>query len=161
MTGWRIGFAVGPEELVKRITTFQGHLTSNTSSISQWATVGALKESQAEVEKMRKIFERRRNLILKLLDQMPLISYIPPDGAFYVFINIKKCLGLSFRNNTILDDVVFCEVLLDEKNIALVPGSAFLQPGYCRISYSVSGSDIQEGMSRLAEFLSELKDLDT
>lgn len=158
MTGWRLGFALGPEELIKNIVAFQSHLTSNTSTISQWAALGALLEAQPEVECMRKNFERRRKLILTLLDKMPLISYTPPDGAFYVFVNIKECLGMKFNGRVINDDKEFCEMVLDSENIALVPGTAFLMPGFIRIAYSVSDENIQEGMLRLANFLSELKD---
>ena len=156
MTGWRLGFALGPKELMEKIVSFQSHLTSNTSTISQWAALGALKEAQSDVEWMRQNFERRRLLILGLLDEMPLISYTPPDGAFYVFVNIKKCLGMKFKDVKITDDIAFCEILLDSKNIALVPGTAFLMPGFFRIAYSVSDENIIEGMSRLKEFLSEM-----
>jgi len=156
MTGWRLGFALGPEELVKKVVAFQSHLTSNTSSISQWAAVGAINEAQSDVERMRDEFEERRTLIMSLLDGMPLISYIVPDGAFYVFVNIEKCIGMKSGDSVITDDIAFCELLLDTRDIAMVPGTAFLQPGFIRIAYSVSDKDIKEGMSRLKDFLTEL-----
>lgn len=157
MTGWRLGFALGPEELISEIVAFQSHLTSNTSTISQWAALGAIKEAQADVEWMKTNFERRRDLILGLLDRMPLINYTPPNGAFYVFINIKQCLGMKFGDKEINDDIAFCEALLDSRDIALVPGTAFLMPGFVRIAYSVSDENINEGMARLESFLRELK----
>ena len=150
MTGWRLGYALGPEPLIKAMTSMQGHLTSNTSSISQWAATGALKESEDDVEAMRKVFEKRRALTLKLLSEIPGITFVEPEGAFYVFIDISSFLGTDKRW---ADDVAFSEALLQDKGLGVVPGSAFLSPGRIRISYSCADDQIVEGVKRLKEFL--------
>jgi aspartate aminotransferase len=149
MTGWRIGYALGPAELIRAVSDIQGHITSGAASISQWASVGAILESQKDCEKMRQGFEVRRDLILELLDRIPGIRFYRPAGAFYVFVDIRDVIGSSPE----ADDVAFCLELLEEKNVGVVPGSAFLCPGYLRISYSCSENDIREGVKRFAEFV--------
>ena len=155
MTGWRIGYALGPGKLIKAISDFQGHLTSGTSTISQWASVGALVKSQEYCETMRKGFFERRNLIVDLLSQIEYVNCVKPQGAFYVFVDISSCLK---RENGIYleNDVAFCEGLLERKNVAMVPGTAFLSPGFVRISYSCSKEDICEGVKRFIEYLEEI-----
>jgi len=155
MTGWRIGYALGPAKLIKAISDFQGHLTSGTSSISQWASVGALQKSQKKCEEMRAGFHKRRDLIVKLLSEIGGISFLVPQGAFYVFINISSFLGENARPR-FKDDVSFCEEFLEKKNVSLVPGTAFLSPGFVRISYSCSEEEICEGVRRFGEFLEEI-----
>ncbi|MCR4817716.1 MAG: pyridoxal phosphate-dependent aminotransferase [Fretibacterium sp.] len=150
MTGWRLGYALGPEKLIKAMTSMQGHITSNTSSISQWAAMGALKESEEDVERMRKVFEQRRALVLRLLADIPGLSVLEPSGAFYVFMDLSAFLGEGKKWAT---DVDFCEAILKEKALGLVPGTAFLSPGHVRLSYSCSEEQIVEGVRRLKEFL--------
>ena len=153
MTGWRLGYALGPEELIRGMTSMQGHITSNTSSISQWAAVGVLNESEGDVEEMRKAFEKRRALTLKLLKEIPGISFTEPQGAFYVFIDISSFLG---KGRAYASDPEFCEGILKEKGLGVVPGTAFLNPGYIRISYSCSDEQIVDGLARLKDFLASL-----
>jgi len=155
MTGWRIGFGLGPRALIKAIADFQGHLTSGTGTISQWASVGALQEAQADCERMREGFRARRALVLELLAALPGVRVPPPQGAFYVFLDVSAFLGGQGPHRP-KDDVAFCEALLAEKNVALVPGTAFLQPGWVRLSYSCSEEHIREGVRRLGEFLAEI-----
>ena len=150
MTGWRLGYALGPEALIRAMGSMQGHITSGASSISQWAAVGALTESEEDVEAMRRAFEKRRSLTVKLLSDIPGVSFTEPRGAFYVFLNISGFLG---EGKKYADDVAFCEAVLQDKGLGLVPGTAFLCPGYVRISYSCSEEEIVEGIRRLAEFL--------
>ena len=150
MTGWRLGYALGPEKLIKAMTSMQGHITSNTSSISQWAAMGALKEAEEDVERMRKVFEQRRALVLKLLAEIPGLSVLEPKGAFYVFMDLSAFLGEGKRW---ANDVDFCEAILKEKALGLVPGTAFLSPGHVRLSYSCAEEQIIEGVKRLKEFL--------
>ena len=150
MTGWRLGYALGPEKLIRAMTSLQGHITSNTSSISQWAAMGTLKESEEDVERMRKVFEQRRALVLKLLAEIPGLSVLEPRGAFYVFMDLSAFLGEGKRW---ANDVEFCEAILKEKALGLVPGTAFLSPGHVRLSYSCSDDQIVEGVKRLKEFL--------
>ncbi|WP_415536151.1 pyridoxal phosphate-dependent aminotransferase [Dehalobacter sp. 4CP] len=157
MTGWRIGYSIAPLELSSKINSFQSHLTSNACSIAQWAAVGAMRESGEDLLRMKAAFSDRRDLICGLLRKMPHISFPEPEGAFYVFLNIKNCIGMSFEGQKIKDDIGFCNRLLDSELVAVVPGSAFLAPGYLRISYASSSEQITEGMRRLHRFLDKLK----
>lgn len=157
MTGWRIGYALGPSSIMGYLGDFQGHLTSNACSVAQWASVGALKEAEQDVQKMHAAFEKRRNLIVELMKDMPYISFTEPNGAFYVWFSVEKVLGKSWNGQVITDDVALCKMLLESKYVALVPGSAFMADGNVRISYSNSEEEIREGMRRFREFLEELK----
>ena len=148
MTGWRVGWALGPKEIISKINSLQGHLTSNACAVAQWAALGALQGAEEDVEKMRLAFAERRETIMKLISDMPYLKITEPDGAFYAFVNIKDC--------PVPDDMEFCARLLEEKYIAAVPGTAFFAPGYIRISYASSMENIVEGMKRLKEFLESL-----
>ena len=148
MTGWRIGYALGPKPLIAKMNTLQTHLTSNASSIAQWAAWGAVKDADPDVEKMREAFEERRGVILGLVRDMPYVKVRDPEGAFYIFIDV--------RESPIPDDMKFCEKLLEEKFVAAVPGAAFYAPGFVRFSYACSMDNICEGMQRLKEFLKAL-----
>lgn len=148
MTGWRIGYALGPKELISKIDSIQGHLTSNASSIAQWASVGAINEAEEDVERCRGIFEKRRDIIYGLISEIPGLKLSKPNGAFYAFFDV--------RGTKIPDDVEFCTRLLEEKYVAAVPGAAFLAPGFIRMSYACSEDDIREGMKRLREFVTSL-----
>ena len=148
MTGWRIGYALAPKPLIAKMNTLQTHLTSNASSIAQWAAWGAVKDADPDVEKMREAFEERRGVILGLVRDMPYVKVRDPEGAFYIFIDV--------RESPIPDDIKFCERLLEEKFVAAVPGAAFFAPGFVRFSYACSMENIREGMGRLKEFLKAL-----
>ena len=148
MTGWRIGYALAPKPLIAKMNTLQTHLTSNASSIAQWAAWGAVKDADSDVEKMREAFEERRKVILELVRSMPYVKVRDPEGAFYIFIDV--------RESPIPDDIKFCEKLLEEKFVAAVPGAAFFAPGFVRFSYACSMENIREGMQRLKEFLQAL-----
>ncbi len=156
MTGWRIGYALGPSSIMGYLGDLQGHITSNACSVAQWASVGALKEAEQDVVTMHKAFSKRRDLIVELMKEMPYISFTEPKGAFYVWFNIENALGKSWKGQSLTDDTTFCKVLLESKYVALVPGSAFMADGNVRISYSNSEEEIREGMRRFKEFLSEL-----
>ena len=148
MTGWRIGYALAPKPLIAKMNTLQTHLTSNASSIAQWAAWGAVKDADPDVEKMREAFEERRGVILGLVRDMPYVKVRDPEGAFYIFIDV--------RESPIPDDIKFCEKLLEEKFVAAVPGAAFFAPGFVRFSYACSMDNIREGMQRLKSFLQSL-----
>ena len=156
MTGWRIGYALGPEEIISRMISIQGHITSDAASISQWASLGALKEADADVENMKNEFAMRRELLVELLAEIPYISFNQPKGTFYLFLDIKKCLGKRHGQILVEDDISFCSSLLQSKKVATVPGSAFMAPGFIRISYANSREDILEGITRLRQYLTEL-----
>jgi aspartate aminotransferase len=157
MTGWRIGYGLGPDELIGKMGALQGHLTSNPSSIAQWASVGALERAEEDVQRMHKAFEERKNLIVSLLKDMPYITFANPMGAFYVFVDIRKCLGMRHEGQVLDDDIAFCSRLLETRYVAAVPGSAFMAPGFVRFSYANATSEIEEGMKRFRKFLESLK----
>ncbi|MDR3076103.1 MAG: pyridoxal phosphate-dependent aminotransferase [Synergistaceae bacterium] len=145
MTGWRIGYVLAPKEVTAKIDDIQSHLSSNPSSIAQWAAVGAIEGGETDVEPHRAEFERRRDLLFDLLSEAEGLKLARPDGAFYAFIDV--------RDSAIPDDKEFCRRILEEKFVALVPGDAFFAPGYVRMSYACSQDDIREGAARIKEFL--------
>ena len=153
MTGWRLGYAIAPRELIKAMSSIQGHLTSGTCSISQWAAVGAINYGEQDIERMRLEFDRRRNIVTELLKKISHICFHRPNGAFYVFINVEALLNDKTGMKT---DIDFCERLLDEKALALVPGTAFLCPGWVRMSYSCSEEQIRKGIGRLKDFIEKV-----
>ena len=146
MTGWRIGYAAGPEALIKSMSKIQSQSTSNPSSISQAATEAALTGDQGFVENMRDEFERRHNFITGALNEIDGIRCSPGDGTFYCFPNIE---GLIEKTENVSDDVGFVEYLLNQEGVAVVPGTAFGSPGYMRISYATSMNTLKEAIARL------------
>ncbi|WP_159347640.1 pyridoxal phosphate-dependent aminotransferase [Roseomonas harenae] len=153
MTGWRIGYAGAPVALTKAMDKLQSQSTSNTSSISQAAAVEALNGPQDTVEEMRQAFERRRDLVVSLLNQAPGIHCNTPEGAFYVFPSVIGCLGKTTAAGKKLNtDEDFVLALLDEEGVATVHGSAFLFPGYMRISYAASDEQLKEACTRIQRF---------
>ena len=157
MTGWRIGYALGPKEFMKVLNDLKGHINTNATSIAQYAATGALQGAEADVQIMVKAFASRRELITKLLQAMPHITVFEPKGAFYAWFNVEKTFGKSWEGKKITSDSDFCALLLEAKYIGAVPGSAFMGPGNVRLSYACSEEDITQGMKRLHEFLDELK----
>ena len=147
MTGWRIGYAAGPEELIAAMKKIQSQSTSNPSSISQAAAQAALEGDQGCIQPMLEAFRERHDLVVERLNAMPGVSCTPCDGTFYCFPDMQGAMtGLGMD-----DDVAFAEHLINEAGVALVPGSAFGLPGYARISYATSMDNLQRAMDRLAE----------
>ncbi|TCH96398.1 pyridoxal phosphate-dependent aminotransferase [Roseococcus sp. SYP-B2431] len=158
MTGWRIGFAGAPTKLIKAMDKLQSQSTSSTSSISQAAAVAALNGPQESVEDMRKVYERRRDLVVGLLNKAEGIHCITPEGAFYVFPSVNGCLGkTSAGGRKIETDEDFVIALLDEQGVAAVHGSAFMFPGHFRISYATSDELLTEACARIQKFCAGLK----
>lgn len=157
MTGWRIGYALGNKDFMKSLNDLQGHINTNATSISQYAATEALKGAEPDVQRMVEAFSARRQLIVKLLKAMPYIKLSEPKGAFYAWFNVDATIGKSWQGKKITSDNDFCELLLEAKYVAGVPGSAFMAPGNVRLSYASSEQEITEGMRRLHEFLDELK----
>jgi aspartate aminotransferase len=149
MTGWRIGYAAGSKDIISAMTKIQSQSTSNASSISIKAAVEALNGSQECVESMRKEFEKRRDYIVNRLKNIPGVNCRKPEGAFYVFPNIKELLGKNFKGRVINTDLEFADYLLNDAKIAVVAGTAFGAEGYIRISYATSIENIKSGMDRL------------
>jgi aspartate aminotransferase len=153
MTGWRLGYAGAPAALAKAMDKLQSQSTSNTSSITQAAGVEALNGPQETVEEMRQAFERRRNLIVSMLNQAPGIHCNTPEGAFYVFPSVTGCLGKTTKGGKLLStDEDFVLALLEEEGVATVHGSAFLFPGYMRISYAAADDQLKEACTRIQRF---------
>jgi aspartate aminotransferase len=155
MTGWRIGYAAGPEEIIKGMSKIQGHSTSNPNSIAQKASVEALNGKQDAIEEMRKAFDERRKYMVKRLNEIEGISCLIPAGAFYVFPNVSKILerGIEYNGKKINDSFDISNFILKEAEVALIPGSAFEGEGYLRLSYATSLEDIKEGLDRIEKIL--------
>ena len=156
MTGWRIGFIAAPLEIAKACTKLQSQTTSNPSSIAQKAAEAAFSGPQRCVEEMRQAFERRRDLIVSLAREIPGLKTNRPEGAFYLFPDVSDYLGKKAGDKLISTDADLAMYLLEEAHVATVAGSAFSLPGYIRISYAASDSDIKEAMARIATALQKL-----
>jgi len=148
MTGWRVGYAAGPKEIIAKMISLQSQMLTQTASISQYASVEALTGDQSSIESMQKAFAKRRDFCMKQLDKIKKLSYIKPEGAFYLFISVEKLLGKKYPTATL-----WAEALLEKEKIAVVPGEAFFYPGYIRMSYAASDEDLQEAMQRLERFV--------
>lgn len=154
MTGWRVGYIATDRSIVKAMTSFQSHTTAHPTSISQKAAVQALSTFDPQIVE---VFRKRRDYVMKRISSMPMIECIEPEGAFYVFPNIKNILGKSYRGNAIDSANRFAELLLTEALIALVPGEGFGAPNNIRISYAVSDEDLVKAMDRLEAFLKDVQ----
>lgn len=157
MTGWRIGFAVGPSDVIKAMTDYQGHTTTSPNSPAQYASVEALANSDESIEKMRQEFDRRRLYIVERLNSMEGIKCNLPAGAFYVMPNIKSFYGKTYNDYVINNSRDMSDYLLEEARIAVVTGDAFEAPDNLRISYSNSMGNLKNGMARMEEALKKLK----
>ncbi|MBW0157687.1 pyridoxal phosphate-dependent aminotransferase [Sedimentimonas flavescens] len=158
MTGWRIGYAGGPEALIKAIGKVQSQSTSNPCSVSQYAAVEALNGPQDYIRDSRVAFERRRNLVVKALNECPGINCPTPEGAFYVYPSIAGCIGKTSAGGAVIaDDEAFASALLEETGVAVVFGSAFgLSPNF-RVSYATSDAQLTEACARIKTFCEGLK----
>ena len=157
MTGWRIGYAAGPKELIKAMTNIQSQSTSNPASISQKAAVEALNGPQEKVEEMRTEFDKRRKVIVNGLNAIKGIRCMLPPGSFYVFPNISRLLKKRFGGKMIKTSGDIAEFLLDEAEVAVVPGEAFGCDGHIRLSYATSMENIKEGLKRIEEAVKKLE----
>ncbi|MEG4493437.1 pyridoxal phosphate-dependent aminotransferase [Microcoleus sp. D3_18_C4] len=144
MTGWRIGYLAGQIELIKATSTIQGHSTSNVCTFAQYGAIAALESSQESVETMRLAFAERRQVIFELLDAVPGISCIKPDGAFYMFVNISK---------TGMNSLEFCDAFLEQQQVAVIPGIAFGADDHIRLSYATDLGTIKKAVERLDKFV--------
>ncbi len=151
MTGWRIGYAAGPQEIIAAVAKIQSQNTSNPTSISQKAAVAALTGAQSATEAMVEEFKKRRNYIVAALNNMPGVRCTEPQGAFYVFPNVSSLYGKSFGEHLVKDSNSFASYLLDVAGIAVVPGIAFGADRYIRLSYATSMAQIEEGLQRMAQ----------
>jgi aspartate aminotransferase len=157
MTGWRVGWMIGPKDVIKAATNLQSHLSSNVSNISQRAAIAAVTGDLTAVHEMGVAFDRRRKLIVDLLNKIPGVTCPTPTGAFYVYPSVKGVLGKEIRGKRPQTSAELATLILDEVEVAAVPGEAFGPSGYLRFSYALSDDDIVEGIGRVAKLLSEAK----
>lgn len=157
MTGWRMGWAIAPAPVVKAMDTIQSQETSCPSSVSQAALIAALNGPQECVAEMRKEFANRRELTVGLLRAIPGVKLPVPEGAFYAFFDVSAYFSKSFNGTTVADSLGFCTVLLEQAHVNLVPGSAFGAEGFVRMSFATSREVIENGISKLKEWLASAK----
>jgi aspartate aminotransferase len=158
MTGWRIGYAAGPRELIRAMTDVQSQMTSNPSSIAQWAALEALAGPQDEVAKMAGEFDRRRRLIIGGLNALPGVRCVTPKGAFYAFPNVSGLFGkrVKGKDPALRGSVDVAAFLLEQARVAVVPGVDFGSDTHVRLSYATSDALISEGLARMGAAIREL-----
>ncbi|MBI4722462.1 MAG: pyridoxal phosphate-dependent aminotransferase [Candidatus Stahlbacteria bacterium] len=157
MTGWRIGYAAGPRDIISAMAKVQSHNTSNACSISQMASLEAIRGTQTEVFNMVAEFQNRRNYILSRVRSIPDISCLEPKGAFYLFPNFSAYYGMQYEGMQILSSSDLCYYLLKYARVAVVSGSAFGADNFIRLSYATSIQNIEEGMNRIVEAMQKLE----
>ena len=155
MTGWRVGWMLGPGDVIKAATNLQSHATSNVANVSQRAAIAALRGDLQAVEEMRDAFFRRGQTMHKLLTGIEGVTALEPEGAFYAFPNLTAYLDRPIRGRTATTSSELCGILLDEAKVAIVPGEAFDAPGYARLSFALGDDDLGEGCRRIADLLGE------
>jgi aspartate/methionine/tyrosine aminotransferase len=157
MTGWRVGWMIGPRDVIKAATNLQSHSTSNVANVSQYAAIAALNGSLDAVDEMKVAFDRRRHLIVGMLNDIDGVHCPVPTGAFYVYPSIKGLLGKTIRGRICTTSVELAALILDEVEVAVVPGEAFGPSGYLRLSYALGDADLVEGVGRLQKLLGEAR----
>jgi len=153
MTGWRVGWMIAPKDVVTAATNLQSHLTSNVANVSQRAALAAVSGDLAAVAEMRVAFDRRRRTIVKLLNEIPGVRCPMPQGAFYAYPSVHGLLGRTFRGRTPRTSAELAALILDEVEVAVVPGEAFGPSGYLRLSYALGDDDLAEGIGRMQALL--------
>jgi len=153
MTGWRIGYAAGPKDIIQAMGNLQDHSTSNPTSIAQKAALTAITQPDPEMQKMVNEFKIRRDLMVEKLNSIPGISCIKPQGAFYAFPDISKLIGKNINGHKITGSMSFAELLLDEAKVAVIPGIAFGADNFVRLSYATSIENIKKGLERIESLL--------
>jgi aspartate/methionine/tyrosine aminotransferase len=155
MTGWRVGWLIGPADVVKAASNLQSHLSSNVANVSQAAALAAVCGPLDAVAMMRAAFDRRRRTMHQLLSDIPGVHCPLPEGAFYAYPSLRDVVGKTIRGRTPSSSSELCQLILEEVGVAIVPGEAFGTPGYARLSYALGDDDLAEGVRRLAALVSE------
>jgi aspartate/methionine/tyrosine aminotransferase len=153
MTGWRVGWMIGPKDVMKAAINFQSHTTSNVSNVAQMAALEAVSGDLSAVALMRESFARRGTLMHKLLSEIPGITCMEPQGAFYCFPNVKGLLGKNLSGSTASTTLELADLVLDKAKVAFVPGEAFGAPGFARFSFALGDDDLRQGIEQLASFV--------
>jgi aspartate/methionine/tyrosine aminotransferase len=149
MTGWRVGWVIGPKDIIKAATNLQSHATSNVANVAQRAAIAAVSGDLSAVEEMKAAFDRRRRTIVSMLNEIEGVVCPEPKGAFYAYPQVLGLVGRSVDGVTAHTSTELAELLLDKAEVAAVPGEAFGSPGYLRFSYALGDDDLVEGISRL------------
>ncbi|KGN02841.1 aspartate aminotransferase [Clostridium novyi A str. 4570] len=157
MTGWRIGYAAGDKEIIKLMSSVQSHTTSNPNSIAQYAALEALTGSQDSIKEMVAEFEKRKEYMISKIDSMKNVSCIKADGAFYIMLKVSHFYGMKNNDKEIKNSIDFSSELLEDKNVAVVPGIGFGLDEYIRLSYANSMDNIKQGLDRIESFMNNLK----
>lgn len=157
MTGWRVGWMIGPSDVIKAATNFQSHLSSNVANVSQRAALAAVSGDLSAVDGMRTAFDRRRRLIVDLLSQIEGLEVPVPKGAFYVYPSVEGLIGRSLRGTTVDSSATLAGLILEHAEVAVVPGEAFGPSGFLRLSYATGDDAITEGVTRVQELLAEVR----
>ena len=155
MTGWRVGWMIGPDDVVKAATNLQSHATSNVANVSQAAALAAVTGDLSAVEAMKEAFDRRRKIMVSMLNQIPGVMCPTPQGAFYAYPSVKGVLGRTIRGRTPTTSAELATLILEEAEVAVVPGEAFGPSGYVRLSYALGDDDLVEGVGRIQRLLGE------
>lgn len=154
MTGWRVGWLIAPADFAAGATNLQSHVTSNVCNVAQAAALAAVSGDLSAVDEMRAVFDRRRQIMHQMLNEIQGVNCVEPLGAFYAYPSFKQLLGQSFGGRTIDTTIDLADVVLEQAKVAFVPGEAFGTPGYGRFSFALGDDDLVEGLERLSEFLS-------
>ena len=157
MTGWRVGWMIGPKDVIKAAANLQSHATSNVANVSQAAALAAVSGDLSAVARMREAFDRRRRTITRMLNEIPGVVCPEPMGAFYAYPSVKALLGKEISGQRPQTSSELASLILDEAEVAVVPGEAFGTPGYFRLSYALGDADLEEGVARMGKLLSEAR----
>ncbi|MDQ1626752.1 MAG: aspartate aminotransferase [Actinomycetota bacterium] len=157
MTGWRVGWVIGPADVVRAAANLQSHATSNVANVSQVAALAALRGDLSAVAAMRSAFDRRRQTIVGMLREIPGVNCAEPQGAFYAYPSVAGVIGKEIRGVRPQSSAELCELILEQVEVAVVPGEAFGTPGYVRMSYALGDEDLVEGVSRMHKLLAEAR----
>jgi aspartate aminotransferase len=155
MTGWRVGWLIGPADIVQAAINLQSHATSNVSNVAQMAALAAVSGDLSAVAEMRAAFDRRRRTIVSMLGDIPGVICPEPQGAFYAYPSVKGLLGRPLHGRTASSSAELADLILDEVEVAVVPGEAFGTPGYLRLSYALGDDDLAEGVGRIAKLVAD------
>jgi len=156
MTGWRIGYAFGNNEIIKAMSKIQGQATSCANSVGQVASIEALNGDQTTVDNMIVIFKQRRDYMINLLNKLPEVNCLIPGGAFYAFPDFSYYIGKSFHEKKINNSFDLCEIFLNEAHVATIPGDGFGAPGYVRFSYAIDEKTIEDGIGRVEKIIEKI-----
>jgi aspartate aminotransferase len=157
MTGWRVGWLIGPPDIVKAATNLQSHLSSNVANVSQRAALAAVAGDLSAVARMRAAFDRRRQTVVRMLNEIDGVACPEPEGAFYAYPSVKDVLGRDIRGRRPQSSAELATLILDEVEVAVVPGEAFGPSGYLRLSYALGDDGLAEGVSRMQKLLAEAR----